>query len=88
MIKVYWMTYLALLALLALTLAEYAWQVLPFGFGVSLLIGAAKAGLIAIVFMELKNASNVIRFTVYAGLLWIFIFYGLSSLDLFFRPGA
>ena len=72
-----------LLVLLTLRLAY-----LPLGrfnLPVSLLIAAAKALLIGIVFMELRVAKGFIRLAAGAAFLWIAVMFALTFSDLITR---
>ena len=74
-------TWMALLALLATTVAYALW---PHGVlkpVVALSISAAKATLIAIVFMRLNKATPLIRLAAGAGLVWLSIMFALLFVD-------
>jgi len=74
-------TWLALLLLLALT-AGSAWVHLGgWNSALNLLIGALKAGLVAVIYMELAQRDGVIRIAACAGLVMLFILLGLSGAD-------
>jgi cytochrome c oxidase subunit IV len=68
----------ALLALLALTIGV---AFLPLGAGnpvLSLIIAAAKAGIVAFAFMHLGQASLLVRLTGAAMVLWLGMLIGLT----------
>ena len=81
---VVWAT-LMLLVLLTLGLAY-----LPLGrfnLPLALLIAAAKAVLIGVVFMELRLAKGLIRLAAGAAFLWIAVMFALTYCDLASRTG-
>jgi cytochrome c oxidase subunit 4 len=68
-----------LMALLAMTIVYAYLPALPAKTGVALAIGAAKALLIAVFFMQLRAAAGLVRLAaatgcVWLSLLWIFTF--------------
>lgn len=79
------LVWLALLALLFLTLgAAY----LPLGAGnvaVGLVIALGKAGLVAMIFMELHGASPLIKLAAAAGVFWLVFMFALTLSDVFAR---
>ena len=77
--------YLALMLLLALTLFTHQFQLGNSGIAIGLLIAAVKTTLVGWFFMSLNKSSQLTRLAAGAGLLWIFFFYFLGSLDLLFR---
>jgi cytochrome c oxidase subunit 4 len=73
--------WLALLALMALSLGS-AFVALGAGnLAVSLAIAAVKAGLVAWIFMQLKRAPPVTRIAALAGLLFLALLMALSGFD-------
>jgi cytochrome c oxidase subunit 4 len=73
--------WMALMLLLALTTAL---AFVPFGTAnlfISLVIAAAKALLVLMVFMELKASSSLIRAAAAAGFFWLMIMIALTSAD-------
>ncbi|WP_063958276.1 cytochrome C oxidase subunit IV family protein [Bradyrhizobium manausense] len=77
--------WLALLALLALTVAL---AYLPLGAGngvVALTIGTIKAGLVAAIFMELRHRGGLTLIFAGAGLFWLGILLWLGSMDFLTR---
>ena len=79
-----WVT-LVLLVLLTLALAY-----LPLGrlnLPVALVIAAAKAALVAVVFMELRTGRPLFRLVAGAALFWIAIMFVLAFADIAMRAG-
>ena len=75
----------ALMVLLAATLG-YAYLPRAPGKIVSgLVVAAAKAGLIAIVFMQLGKASAIVRLAAVAGLAWLSLLFLFSFADFLTR---
>ncbi|ALK96590.1 hypothetical protein AB595_13420 [Massilia sp. WF1] len=75
------LTWLALLALLALT-AAMAW--IPLGWintAISMAVAVAKALLVAIVFMRLRASHPLLRLTALAGLVTLALLFALSGAD-------
>lgn len=75
------LNYAALVALLALTVAS---TFVPMGVGntlINLVVAAAKAGLIGVVFMHLRRSSILISLTVAALGLWLLILFGVTLID-------
>jgi cytochrome c oxidase subunit 4 len=82
------LTWLALMALLAAT-AAIAW--LPLGWintAISLGIALAKALLVALVFMRLRRAHGLLRLTALAGIVTLFLLFGLAGTDYATRMAA
>ena len=79
-----WAT-LMLLVLLTLGLAYL--QLGRFNLPLALLIAAAKALLIGVVFMELRLAKGFIRLAAGAAFLWIAVMFALTYCDLASRIG-
>lgn len=82
-IRVYLLTFLALMALMVLTAFL---STVPMGHDVNtfiaLLIAAVKATLVLLFFMHLKYESYVLSTVVFvAGLFWLLIFFGLTIID-------
>jgi len=75
------LTWLALLALLALSAAS-AW--IPLGWmntAIGLAVAAVKALLVAIVFMRLRASHPLLRLTALAGLVTLALLFALSGAD-------
>jgi cytochrome c oxidase subunit 4 len=75
------LVWLALLALLALTVAMTFAPIGAWHLAVSLAIAAAKAGLIAWVFMDLRKAAGAVRLTAVAPLVLLMVLFVLPSVD-------
>ena len=74
-------TYLALLALLAITVGS---TFAPLGAGNSLInlgVATAKAALIAAVFMHLRRSGTLVVSCTVVLILWICLMYGLTLSD-------
>ena len=61
----------ALMALLAATVAYACWPALPLKTETALAIGAVKALLIAVFFMQLRHAAALVRLAAGAGAVWL-----------------
>jgi len=89
--KFIWRSNLAVwAALMALVLLTLGLAYLPLGrlnIPLALTIAAAKALLIAIMFMELRLAKTFIRLAAAAAFVWIAIMFGLTFSDLAWRAG-
>lgn len=77
----YWIVFVALLALLAATVAADQFQWGTWNTVVAFTISIAKASLVAIVFMKLGRAGAPLRLTAVAGLLWLSIAITLTMSD-------
>jgi cytochrome c oxidase subunit 4 len=75
----------ALMALLVLTIVYAFVPGLPFKTEAGLGIAVAKALLIALLFMQLKGASGIVRIAAVAGLVWASFLYVLTFADLLTR---
>jgi len=75
----------ALMALLTLTILYAFVPGLPFKTEAGLGIALAKALLIALLFMQLKGASGIVRIAAVAGLVWAGFLYVLTFADLLTR---
>ena len=80
------MVWVALLALLTLTVIAAYLPLGPVKLAVSLAIAGAKALLIAIFFMRLNKSSSLVRLTACAGFLWLIFMFMLAGTDYFTRP--
>ena len=80
-VRIYWMTWLALLALLATTFGVAHLKLGAFNPVASLAIAAAKATHVALFFMHLKRSSALIVLFALVALLWLAILFGLSGAD-------
>ncbi len=80
------MVWLALMALLAVTVvAAY----IPLGLGngaISMSVAAIKVALIMLFFMKLRSSSALLRLTSMAGLFWLIFMFTLTASDYLTRP--
>ncbi len=79
--RAYIVTWLALLALLALTTASAFVPLRGFNVVVNLGIALAKAALVVIVFMHLRRGTPMIRIVALAGVMWLCFLVVLSLTD-------
>lgn len=77
--------FVALLLLLALTVEAARHDLGRWNFVVAVLIAATKAGLIALVFMQLRLSTPLTRLMAAAGLLWLAILFSFSLADYWTR---
>ena len=77
----FFLTWLGLLAFLALTVASSYVPMGAWNSVANVAISCAKGLLIAFVFMELKTASTLVRVAAVVGVLWLGILFGLSWSD-------
>ena len=78
----YFLTWLALMGLLAATLAS---AYIPMGLWNTVVntgISCAKALLVALFFMHLRHAGALLRIVAITGLLWLALLFGLSWSDI------
>jgi cytochrome c oxidase subunit 4 len=80
-VRGYWITWAVLVALLVATFALAHLRLGNLNAAVSLAIGAAKALLVALVFMKLRRAGALVAIFAVAGLLVLAILFGLSGTD-------
>lgn len=80
-----WLVWLALLTLLALTMALSRLQLGPWSLVASLLIATAKASLVMWFYMELYKSSAQTRLTAVASLLWLALLFGFTLADVLTR---
>lgn len=74
-------TWIALLALLALTTGSSFIHLGAFNLAANLVIAAAKALLVALVFMHLRHGAPMVRVAAVAGLFWLGLLASLSLVD-------
>jgi len=79
--RAYIVTWLALLALLALTTASAFVPLRGFNVVVNLGIALAKAALVVIVFMHLRRGTPMIRIVALTGVMWLCFLVVLSLTD-------
>jgi len=77
--------YLALLVLLGLTAAAARLPAGAWSTPVSLVFATAKAALIFIWFMRLREQSGLVRLFALAGFFWLAILLGLTFAEVFTR---
>ena len=78
----YFLTWIALMGLLAATLAS---AYIPMGLWNTLVntgISCAKALLVVLFFMHLRHAGALLRVVAITGLLWLALLFGLSWSDI------
>ena len=73
--KLYWKTFIALMALLAITWSVGYVDLGPFNLVFALAI--AKAVLIMLFFMHIRGGSKLLHFVAVAGVLWLLILLSL-----------
>lgn len=80
-VRVYILTWLALMALLAATFTLAHFHLGGANAAVGLAIAAAKVALVGLFFMHLRRASALIAIFAVATLFWLAIMFGLSGTD-------
>jgi cytochrome c oxidase subunit 4 len=80
------LSWLALLALLGLTVFMAYRPLGTFNFPIALTIAAAKALIVAAVFMELRDRRGLTIAFAAAGVFWLSILLWLAGSDYFTRP--
>jgi len=75
--KLYWKTFIALLALLAITWSVGYIDLGPFNLIFALAIAMAKAVMIMLFFMHIRGSSKLLHFVAAAGVLWLLILLSL-----------
>ena len=78
--------WLALLVLLGITLTAAYMPLGRLNLVTGLAIAAVKAGLVAVVFMQLWSSRPLLRLAAAAGLFWLAILFLLTFTDLVTRP--
>jgi len=76
------------LALLTLLLTSCGTAYVPLGnwnTAIGIAIAFGKAGLVALLYMELNRAKSLIRLAGAAGLLFVFVLFGLTMIDVWMR---
>jgi cytochrome c oxidase subunit 4 len=81
----YVLTWLALMALLALTLGSAYLPMGAWNSVANMAISCAKALLIAVFFMHLRHAGALLRIAAFTALLWLALLFCLSWTDLAYR---
>ena len=77
----YLFTWIGLMIFLALTCASAYVPMGEWNTVVNMGISCAKALLIALFFMHLRNAGALLRIAAITGVVWLSILFGLSSAD-------
>jgi cytochrome c oxidase subunit 4 len=80
-------TWIALLVLLAATCASSFVPMGPWNLALNLAIAAAKALLVAFVFMRLRRERAMVGLVAAAGVVWLSLLVGLSAFDFAARFG-
>ena len=83
--RAYWIVYVALLLLLALTIEAARHDLGRWSFVVALLIAAIKAFLIALYFMHVRHGTPLAKLVAVASVLWLAILISLSLADYWTR---
>ncbi len=76
-----WLTWIALLVLLALTSASSRIDLGPANLAINLAVAAAKAALILLVFMHLARSEALPRLVLLGMGVWLAILYGITTAD-------
>lgn len=79
--RTYCLVYVALLILLAITVTAASIEHRAIGVAVALTIAIIKAVLIALIFMQLRHATPVVRVFVVAGIVWLSFLLMLTAAD-------
>ena len=79
--RVYLLTWLALMALLAGTFALAHFRIGSLNTALGLAIAAAKVVLVGLFFMHLRRASALVAVFAGVALVWLAILFGLSGTD-------
>jgi cytochrome c oxidase subunit 4 len=80
-VRTYFIIYLALMFLLALTIAVAFVNLGPFSVIVALAIAAVKAILILLYFMHVRFSSALTKLFAFAGFFWLLILFSLTFHD-------
>lgn len=75
------LVWLALLALLALTVGT---AFIPLGLGNGMInagVAATKVALVMVFFMKLRSSSALTRLTAFAGMFWLILMFALAASD-------
>jgi len=84
-VRVYGAVFVALLVLLALTVEAARHDLGRRNFVVAVLIAAAKALLIALYFMHVRQSTPLTKLVIAAGMLWLTILFSLTLADYWTR---
>jgi cytochrome c oxidase subunit 4 len=77
----YWLTWVALLLLLALTTGSAFVPLHAFNLAANLLIALIKALLVVVVFMHIRRGAPMTRVAAAAGVFWLMLLVLLSLVD-------
>jgi cytochrome c oxidase subunit 4 len=80
-VRVYIITWLGLMALLAASFTAAHFRLGSANAAVGLAIAAAKVALVGLFFMHLRRASALVAIFALGALFWIAILFGLSGTD-------
>jgi cytochrome c oxidase subunit 4 len=81
----YLAVFAALLALTALTVGSALVDLGGVNNVVALGVAGCKAGLVAVFFMQAREASPVVKLTIFAGCVWLALLIGLTMSDFLTR---
>jgi cytochrome c oxidase subunit 4 len=84
-IRNYFYVYIALMVLLAATVAAAFIDIEPFNFALTMLIAVAKAIMILLIFMHVRYSERLVWVFSTAAFLWLAILIWLSLNDYFTR---
>ena len=79
------LVWVALVGLLTLTVASSFFPLQGWNSTLNLVIAAAKAALVAWVFMHLRSGTSLVRLVAAAAIIWVVLLLALSLTDLLFR---
>ena len=74
-----------LMLLLGMTIAYAFWPALPLKTEAGLAVALAKAALIALLFMQLRQAAGIVRLAAVAGVVWATFLYLFTFADVLTR---
>ena len=83
--RAYFITYLALMVLLGLTVAVAHFHLGPWALTAALVIAATKATIVALFFMHLVHTKHRTQLAAGAGILWLAILITLTLSDVLTR---
>jgi len=83
--KLYFMVFLALIVLTAITTGAAFIDLGPFNTVVALAIAVIKGSLVVLFFMHLKYQTGMTRVVILAALLWLAVLIGITMSDVFTR---
>jgi cytochrome c oxidase subunit 4 len=85
-VRTYLLTWVALLAALALTCGSAYVHLGSFNLVLNLLFAGIKAVLVMLLFMHLRRSSRLIRMVAVAGFFWLSLLAVLSTADFITQP--